>query len=339
MAVKIGNASISERGTIRGEAGEQNGKEVFIRDWYRHSKGWITLRCTVPGMAEYIAEAMELACANPDIGYDQIENQTLWDNVKDVGFDPSKTSKKVETDCARLIRVCVQYALVKMGIDKTVPDFYTATLATTLVRTGWFEKLTADKYNTQDAYLMRGDIQVTKTKGHTWCILENGSKAGGTPVPDKVYLLGDRPLKNGDVGADVVELQKLLIQVAEATSDVGYAVGVYGADGEFGSDTESAVKHLQTKAGLGVDGIVEQEELAAIDAILDTGDGEPTNTGSRARVTGGSVNIRSGPGTQYVVLDVAKKGDLLNVPIIDGWTPIDRGQMVAWISDKYIEKE
>ena len=156
MAVKIGHASISEKGTIRGAAGDQNGKEVFTRNWYKHSKGWITLRCKVPAMREYIARAMEKACANPHIGYDQPENQTLWNNIKDKGFDPSKTTKAVETDCARLVRVCCQYACEMVGNGKSIPDFYTASLANVLVNTGLFEKLTEDKYNTQDAYLLRG---------------------------------------------------------------------------------------------------------------------------------------------------------------------------------------
>ena len=35
MAVKIGHASIDERGKISGgKAGDQTGKEVCIRDWY-----------------------------------------------------------------------------------------------------------------------------------------------------------------------------------------------------------------------------------------------------------------------------------------------------------------
>ncbi|MBQ5833154.1 MAG: hypothetical protein IIW43_06710, partial [Selenomonadales bacterium] len=176
MAVKIGHASISENNTIRGEAGDQTGKEVCSRNWYKHSKGWVLIRCTVPGMAKYIAEAMTLAHPNEDIGYDQIENDTLWDNIDTRNFDPSKTTKPVETDCARLVRVCVQYAYKKMGIKGTCPDFYTATLASKLVGTGYFKKYTSSKYTKQDDYLMVGDILVTKTKGHTCVVLTNGEK-------------------------------------------------------------------------------------------------------------------------------------------------------------------
>ena len=45
MAVKIGHASIDENGRAQGgKAGDQTGKEVCTRNWYKHSKGWRVLR-------------------------------------------------------------------------------------------------------------------------------------------------------------------------------------------------------------------------------------------------------------------------------------------------------
>mgnify|MGYP007007821211 FL=1 len=42
MAVKIGHASIDERGKARGgAAGDQTGKEVCLRDWY--DKNWVSV--------------------------------------------------------------------------------------------------------------------------------------------------------------------------------------------------------------------------------------------------------------------------------------------------------
>lgn len=328
MAVKIGHASISERGTIRGAAGDQTGRELYVRSWYRHSKGWITLRCRVPGMAEYIAEAMEKACDNPDIGYDQLENQTLWNNIKDRGFDPARTTKPVETDCARLIRVCVQYALGKAGIDETVPDFYTATLANVLARTGWFEKLTADKYNSRDDYLLRGDIQVTRTKGHTWCILTNGSKAN-VPVPaEQPLALGDRALRNGCEGADVKELQALLIQL-------DYDLGRWGADGEFGDATEMAVRAFQQDSGLETDGIAGEKTLAALFEALR--DDEPI-IAQFVRISGGNCYIRTRPDTSGGILGVARAGETLaylGETSENGWHKIRREGIEGFVSGRY----
>ena len=328
MAVKIGNASISEKGTISGKAGDQTGKEVTTRNWYKHSKGWVTLRCLVPGMAEYIAEAMEKACVNPDIGYNQYENQTLWNDVKVNGYDPSKTTKKVNTDCARLVRVCVQYAIVKMGIDIIVPDFYTATMANTLVKTGLFEKLTDSKYTTQDDYLERGWPMVTKTKGHAIVVLENGKRAGGNPIPDKAYALGDRLLRNGSEGADVKELQSLLIQF-------GYDLGKWGADGDFGDMTEMAVKAFQWANDLEVDGIVGEKTVAA---LLKAGNDTVVETPKQVKIEGGNCYARTEPNTGGEILGTCYRGTYYPYAgkiSDDGWLSIRYNSVDAWVSGKY----
>lgn len=337
MAVKIGHASISEKGTIRGAAGDQNGREVFTRNWYKHSKGWITLRCKVPEMREYIARAMEKACANPHIGYDQPENQTLWNNIKDKGFDPSKTTKAVETDCARLVRVCCQYACEMVGNGKSIPDFYTASLANVLVNTGLFEKLTEDKYNTQDAYLLRGDIQVTKTKGHTWVILENGKKAEVEkpetelkPIETKpvvnTNVLGSRLLKNGMKGSDVKELQSYLNQIG---CDCGTV------DGDFGDNTEQGVREFQKKYGLSVDGIYGPKSHEALMKALE--DKIVVNP-KTIKIVNGNCYVRNDANTKGQPIGTAYKGEVYKYAgntSEDGWNLIEFKNQKGWVSGKY----
>lgn len=58
-------------------------------------------------------------------------------------------------------------------------------------------------------------------------------------------------LCKGSKGEQVKTLQRLLMTM-------GYSVGVYGADGDFGGATEGAVLAFQNAKGLGVDGIVGQ---------------------------------------------------------------------------------
>ena len=330
MSVKIGHASIDERGKATGgKAGDQNGKEVFTRYWYRHSKGWVTLRCLIAGMAEWIAYAMEVICADDDVGYDQSENQTLWKLLKENGFDIHNINKDVETDCARLVRVCVQYAANKVGLNVTIPDFYTATLASVLVSTGLFEKLTDDKYNTQDAYLERGMIQVTKTKGHTWIILSNGSKVSAnkpttTTTTKKEYSFGDRTLKKGMVGNDVEKLQEYL-------NNLNYNCGT--ADGDFGNNTLDGVKKFQKAEKLEVDGIVGKNTIAAINKLIVTNE-----VVKYVVVTGDSVNVRKGNKTSYDILFVANKNDqfkLLSTSAENGWYQIETSKGNAWISNAY----
>ena len=179
MAVRIGHASGDENSKATGgNAGDQTGKEVCIRNWYLHNKGWVVLRCNDAGKREKIAEAMEKACANNQIGYDQNQRNTLFNNVKSVGFDPSKTTKNVEVDCSALVRVCVAYAY---GED-VVGNITTATEPAALTKTGLFTKYTSDEYCKSSDYLLRGDILCTATKAHTVVVLDNGAKANATPT-------------------------------------------------------------------------------------------------------------------------------------------------------------
>lgn len=174
MTVRIGHASIDEHGKIQGgNAGDQTGKEVKISNYYVHHKGWVVLRCKDDVRRNLIAEAMEKACKNNQIGYDQYQRDTLFNNVKSIEFDPAKTTKKVETDCSALVRVCIAYAY---GADKA-GNIRTVNEPDTLVKTGLFTKLTADKYCKSSDYLLRGDILCTPVSGHTVVVLDNGAKA------------------------------------------------------------------------------------------------------------------------------------------------------------------
>lgn len=169
MAVLIGSARSSYGNTSPGD--QSSGKEVSTEKYYVHSKGWVLLRARDAAVRERIALAMERACANDSIGYSQGTRNTLYDNVKPFGFDPARTTKKVNTDCSALVRVCVNYAGIAVG------DFITSTEASVLVATGGFERIADDKYCKRDDYLLRGDILVTKTKGHTVVVLSNGALA------------------------------------------------------------------------------------------------------------------------------------------------------------------
>ena len=323
MAVIIGSARIDENGRAHGgKAGDQTGKEVSTQNWYRHSKGWVVLRAKDPKKAAKIAQAMRAACANDNIGYDQYQNQTLWNAVKDKGYDPAKATVKCETDCARLVRVCCAYA----GI--VARDFYTATEAAYLMDTGEFVKFTSSKYTSRDDYLGAGDILVTKTKGHTVVVLTNGSKYDGE-VEEPSVPLGSRILRNGSEGKDVEDLQHRL-------KAAGYDPGEI--DGEYGPNTASAVKALQKDAGILVDGEFGPDSLKALTALEVDDDAPETEdrpaTGS-VLISGGDAWLRTGPGTQYDKAGVAKSGDKLTYANEDAWVPVLVEGRLLWVSGKY----
>lgn len=189
--VLIGSARSSYGNTSPGD--QNGGREVSTENWYLHSKGWVVIRAKDPEARERIAVAMERACANNDIGYDQSTRNTLYNNVKPYGFDPSKTTKKVNTDCSALVRVCVNYAGIEVG------NFITSNEASKLMGTGKFEKLTDDKHCKTSDYILRGDILVTRTKGHTAVVLSDGARAAEErqSAPAEPVQTGDLTVASG----------------------------------------------------------------------------------------------------------------------------------------------
>lgn len=244
MAVKIGHAYSDENGKASGgKAGDQTAKEVKISNYYVNSKGWVVLRCKDDDKRLKIAEAMEKACNNEDIGYDQNQRDTLFNNVKNSGFDPSKTTKKVETDCSALVRVCIAYAYGKdvAGNIRTVSE------PAALVKTGLFTKYTDDKYCKSSDYLLRGDILCTPVSGHTVVVLDDGAKVKKENNWEGMVDVKVPVLKKGDKGDQVRAVQTLLIGYGYKMENNGKT---YGVDGSYGGATVNGVKSFQRKNNL-----------------------------------------------------------------------------------------
>lgn len=168
--VRVGSARINENNTINGgQPGDQTGNECGIQNWYLHNKGWVVIRAKDAKVREAIAHNMESICNNNNIGYCQNHRSSLTTAAQPYGYDASKVTKKVEVDCSEAVRNCVLYA----GIN--VLSFSTATEATTLLKTGEFNTITDTPVTNSSNLLLRGDILVTKTKGHTVVVLDNGA--------------------------------------------------------------------------------------------------------------------------------------------------------------------
>lgn len=160
MAVKLGSARIDENGNARGgKAGDNNKKEVSTQNWYNHTKGWRVFRPLSAEAAKTIAQAMQDACDNDNIGYDQNQRLTLYNAAKPLNFIIEDVKTACETDCSALVRVCCAQA----GI--MVSNFTTANQASRLLNSGHFVELKGDKYTKKSDYLRAGDILCTKTQG------------------------------------------------------------------------------------------------------------------------------------------------------------------------------
>lgn len=166
---------------------------------------------------------------------------------------------------------------------------------------------------------------------------------GVEPAP--ALKLGDRlPLAKGDEGDDVKELQQNLIAL-------GYDLGSYGADGEFGSKTDAAVRAFQQAEGLDVDGKFGAKSLAAMEAALAALDekqpaqeekpAQETTTdstgGKMILITGKSVNARVGDSTDYDSVGHLSLGDKIEYVATapNGWHAGRWNKRIVWVSPLY----
>ena len=323
MAVIIGSARIDENGkAMGGAAGDQTGKEVSTQNWYLSSKGWRVFRPNSSDAAEKMAVAMQAACDNNNIGYDQADRLTLYYTARDYGFDIKKVKTKCETDCSALVRVCAAYA----GI--TLPNFTTDIEAKSLLNSGAFTEMKGTKYTNSSTYLKRGDVLVTATRGHTVIVLSNGPKAENTSTATK---LGDRTLRNGDEGADVKELQAALLKL-------GYDLGKWGSDGDFGDCTELAVLAFQGSHSLKADGVVGPNTVDDIRAALIFA--EITQDSAKyVLIEGGNCYVRTLPNVTGEQLGVVLHGEKLEfggkIDEETKWLAVKYKGKDGWVSNKY----
>ena len=110
-----------------------------------------------------------------------------------------------------------------------------------------------------------GTVKAGKTTDRGWTHYAIPKGMEGTTVPTEPTPGTGLPiLRKGSKGEYVMLLQTKLIML-------GYDLGSYGADGDFGTKTLDAVKKFQRNHGLTVDGIVGP----ATWAVLDGGVSEP----------------------------------------------------------------
>ena len=138
----------------------------------------------------------------------------------------------------------------------------------------WKDKKKAGVMAHTGLYLGNGQIihcsgtvkrDTLSTKGWTDWAVPKGLE-GDTPYPETKPTI-----KKGSTGPYVVECQNDLITL-------GYDLSPYGADGKFGTKTETAVKAFQKASRLTADGIVGSKTWAALDAAVGPEpDPEPTH--------------------------------------------------------------
>lgn len=240
MSTLIAHASIDERGKASGGiAGDQSKKEVCIREWY--SKPWsYVIRFTDVNMAEKVAQAMEAAAKNDNIGYNQNKRNTLLAEARKHNYDVSKVNTPCDTDCSALVSVACMFAGVpESALTLQGNCAHTRNIKQMLKSTGEVEIYTTSLYTAKTEKLKRGDI-----------LLKEGSHVA-------VVVKNDILLKEGAKGESVKWLQTEL-------NKYGYGLAV---DGDFGKKTKAAVMDFQKNHGLVVDGIAGKNTISKLKSM------------------------------------------------------------------------
>lgn len=147
--------------------------------------------------------------------------------------------------------------------------------------------------------------------------------------------LGDGILKRGMTGDAVRSAQELLIKL-------GYSCGIDGADGDFGGNTESAVIRFQHDHDIFPSGAIDAPTLEAL--VSQDQDDAPvivTPTSKRhVEVTGSTVNVRTGNGTNYSAYTAVTKGQKLELiaESENRWFAVVCCDHVGWISGEYAKE-
>lgn len=187
----ISNCGKGENGYRNQQAGDQTGREWYVRSWYKYP--WTcVLRHPNASIREDIANLATLGANNDNIGYDQADRTTFWTQLQAAGYDPSKISKACESDCSSGVAAIVKAVGYRKGDSKLQGvsiHCVTSNLRAALKAAG-FEVFTASKYLDSSNYLLRGDI-LLNDGAHTCINLTNGASGSTSATPSADSGLGD----------------------------------------------------------------------------------------------------------------------------------------------------
>lgn len=248
--VKISNSGSDENGNYKnGKAGDQTGKEWRIRDWYNYPWNCV-LRHPLAEVRACLATLAVKAAENNNIGYDQNQRDSYGQELANAGYDPSKITKPVESDCSKGVIDNTKATGHILGIPELqhLSATYTGNMRAAYKAAGFYV-LTESKYLKNSDYLLAGDILLNDAH-HTCTVITNGAKASGTVTLPLV--------KRGSTGAAVEELQEKLNAASYRNKKT------LEVDGEFGPLTQSQVIHFQMDRGLDPDGEVGPITWAAL---------------------------------------------------------------------------
>ena len=154
----IVHSSLDENGCSHGgSAGDQTGKEVYIRTWYEGN--WTCMiRCTDSSLAKKAAVVgMKLANSNL-VGHNQVTRNTLYRSLSLHNWNVDEyisSGEKTECDCSSFIWACYCCVIPSLRQDGSSPT--TSSLPIKLLKSK-FKLYVDNKFLTNESNLEVGDI-------------------------------------------------------------------------------------------------------------------------------------------------------------------------------------
>lgn len=238
----LSNCGHDSRGMYSGDAaGDQTGDEWAIVNWYDYPYGgWnYVLHHPDSNIRSTIAQLATEAANNDNIGYDQSERYTFWQQLEKAGYHPKNITTPCEADCSSGV-IAIAKAVGLLCGDSSLGNIsiygYTGNLRQILTAVG-FEAYSDAKYLTGDSWLYAGDF-LLNTENHVCTCITDGDSV---KEDSRKFMFSTKSLVPGNQGLDVWRLQMIL-----------KARGYYNGDCDrsFGNQTKTALIKFQQKAGL-----------------------------------------------------------------------------------------
>ena len=245
----LSNSGHDEQGKyIGGIAGDQTGGEWCICNWYDYPwGGWnYVLHYPDSNVRALIAKLATEAAHNDNIGYDQSQRYTFWEQLQQSGYRPANIKEPCESDCSAGVLAIVKAVGYLTGNErlKNINNYSNTWHERDILAAAGFQCLNGTKYLTGDDYLYAGDILLNE-ENHTCTCVTDGSKT--QQETKDYYVFKTRQLSMGYKSIeDVYVLECVLKARTFYTGEI---------DGKFGGGVDAAVRLFQTKAGLDSDGV------------------------------------------------------------------------------------
>lgn len=257
----LSNSGHDEYGRyIGGAAGDQTGQEWAIVNWYNYPwGGWnYVLHYPDSNVRALIAKLAVEAAHNDNIGYDQSQRYTFWEQLQKSGYRPANIQNLCESDCSAGVLAIVKAVGYLTGNEKlkAVSIYgYTGNERDILVAAG-FQCLNGKQYLTGDDYLYAGDILLNE-ENHTCTCVTDGAK---TQQETKDYFV----FKTRQLSLGYKSIEDVYVLECVLKAKTFYAGDI---DGKFGSGVDAAVRLFQTKAGLDPDGVAGYNTFSKLYAL------------------------------------------------------------------------